>query len=100
MQVFEANLFCFQFFGDEASHAFPLAEYYNLFTFFADDVADNIDTFIHLGVESRIPCASVITTGVNAFCLCLKENGGCAIFSQGSLLGIAILHAFPSAPLS
>ena len=53
MQVFEANLFCFQFFGDEASHAFPLAEYYNLFTFFADDVADNIDTFIHLGVESR-----------------------------------------------
>ena len=51
MQVFEANLFCFQFFGDEASHAFPLAEYYNLFTFFADDVADNIDTFIHLGLS-------------------------------------------------
>ena len=54
MQIFKAY-FCFlQFLGDEAGHAFPVTEYHNLCTFLADNVADDVHSFIHLGVVSRL----------------------------------------------
>ena len=54
MQILEVYFFLLQFLGDEASHAFPLAEYHHFLTFLADDVADDVDTFLHLGVVSRL----------------------------------------------
>ena len=54
MQIFKAYFFFLQFLGDEAGHAFPLTEYHNLFTFLADNVADDVHAFFHFGVVSRL----------------------------------------------
>ena len=52
MQILETYSVLLQLLGDEASHAFPLAEYHHLLALLADDVTDDIDAFIHLGVIS------------------------------------------------
>ena len=66
MQIFKAYFFFLQFLGDEAGHAFPLTEYHNLFAFFADDVADDVHAFIHLGVVSRLLVEDITAVAYHA----------------------------------
>ena len=54
MQIFEIDFLLFQLLGNKSGHALPLTEHHHLFTFFADDVADDIHTLLHFGIISRL----------------------------------------------
>ena len=54
MQILKDYAFLPQLLSHKSCHPLPLTEHHHLFSLLANNVADEVDTFVHLGVVSRL----------------------------------------------